>query len=101
MVRTSDGGRARPLYQRILRRPNDCCPTRTKAIELWPCAYDAPCKFRNCRLRATTIARGIDAGGRPRRQYELRATHANRVAERVRSRGTADYPARNRESMKL
>jgi hypothetical protein len=47
-----------------------------KAIELWPCGYDAPCKVKSCKARATTIARAVDAGGRPIRQYELCATHA-------------------------
>jgi len=39
--------------------------TDTKIIELWPCGYDAPCKVRNCKLKATTIARSVNAGGRP------------------------------------
>jgi hypothetical protein len=34
-----------------------------KAIELRPFRYDARCKVRNCRARATTIARSIDGGG--------------------------------------
>src|SRR5215470_1237961 len=53
-----------------------------KAIELWPCGYQAPCKVRNCKARATTIARAVDAGGRPIRQYELCASHAEQVTER-------------------
>ena len=59
----------------------------TKAIELWPCGYDASCKFRNCHAKATTIARGVDAGGRPLRQYELCATHADQITERERAKG--------------
>jgi hypothetical protein len=58
-----------------------------KAIELWPCGYDAPCKVKSCRARATTIARSADAGGRPMRQYELCAVHAEQVAERERGKG--------------
>jgi len=58
-----------------------------KAIELWPCGYDALCKVRNCKARATTIARSVDAGGRPIKQYELCAPHAESVAERERGRG--------------
>ncbi len=56
-------------------------------IELWPCGYDAPCKVRNCRVKATTIARNVDSGGRPIRQYELCAAHAEQISERERGRG--------------
>ena len=59
----------------------------TKAIELWPCGYDARCRIKNCRARATLLARSIDAGGRPLRQYELCAAHAKQVAERERAKG--------------
>ena len=58
-----------------------------KAIELWPCGYQALCKVRNCQAQATTIARAVDAGGRPIRQYELCASHAAQTAERERGRG--------------
>ncbi len=58
-----------------------------KAIELWPCGYDALCKVRNCKARATTIARSVDAGDRPIKQYELCASHTESVAERERGRG--------------
>jgi hypothetical protein len=58
-----------------------------KAIELWPCGYQAPCKVKNCRTRATTIARSIDAGGRPMKQYELCAVHAGQISERERAKG--------------
>jgi hypothetical protein len=37
--------------------------------------------------KATTIARSVDAGGRPVKQYEVRAAHAESVAERERGRG--------------
>ena len=59
----------------------------TKAIELWPCGYQAPCKVHNCRLKATILARSVDAHGRPLRQHELCAFHADQVAEQERSRG--------------
>jgi hypothetical protein len=59
----------------------------TAAIELWPCRYNAPCRTRKCGRRATTIARSIDAGGRPLIQQELCAVHAEQVAERERDRG--------------
>jgi hypothetical protein len=42
---------------------------------------------QNCRAKATTIARSVDAGGRPLRQYELCQAHAESVAERERDRG--------------
>ena len=58
-----------------------------KEIELWPCRYDAPCRVKHCRSKATTIARSIDAGGRPERQYELCAIHAEQVLERERAKG--------------
>jgi hypothetical protein len=58
-----------------------------KAIELWPCGYDARCKARNCKAKATTIARSVDAGGRPIRQHELCAAHAESIAERERGKG--------------
>jgi hypothetical protein len=43
----------------------------TKTIELWPCGYDARCNVRNCKAKATTLARSVDAGGRPINQYPL------------------------------
>jgi hypothetical protein len=70
------------LYTRMANLPDE-----VKVIELWPCRYDAPCKVRNCRARATTIARSVDAGGRPRRQYELCAVHTEQVSERERAKG--------------
>ena len=59
----------------------------TKTIELWPCGYDARCNVRNCKAKATTLARSVDAGRRPMRQYELCAVHAEQVAEREKGRG--------------
>lgn len=59
----------------------------TKAIELWPCGYDANCRVKNCWARATLLACSIDAGGRLLRQYELCAGDAKQVAERERAKG--------------
>ena len=59
----------------------------TKTIELWPCGYQAPCKVKNRLNKATTIARSIDADGRPMRQYELCTAHAEQIAEREKGRG--------------
>ena len=62
-------------------------PDDTKTIEFWPCGYYAPCKAHNCRLKATTIARSVDAHGRPLRQYALCSIHADQVAQREKLRG--------------
>jgi hypothetical protein len=59
----------------------------TTAIELWPCGYDARCKVRNCKAKATTLVRSFDAGGRPMKQYELCSIHAEQVAQREKLRG--------------
>jgi len=59
----------------------------TKTIELWPCGYDARCNVRNCKAKATTLARSVDSGGRPMKQYELCTVHADKVAEREQGRG--------------
>ena len=59
----------------------------TKTIELWPCRYQAPCRVRNCGRKATTVARSVDSGGRPIKQYELCAAHAGQIAERERGKG--------------
>ena len=58
-----------------------------KAIELWPCGYQAPCRMKNCKARATVIARAADSIDRPITQYELCAPHAKQVAERERAKG--------------
>jgi hypothetical protein len=42
---------------------------------------------KNCKAKATTIARGVDAGGRPHAQYELCTVHAGQIAERERVKG--------------
>jgi hypothetical protein len=58
-----------------------------KAIELWPCGYQAPCRVNNCTARATVIARAADSIGRPITQYELCPAHAEQVVERERAKG--------------
>jgi hypothetical protein len=37
---------------------------KTKTIELWPCGYQARCKVKDCKARATVIARAADSIGR-------------------------------------
>ncbi len=59
-----------------------------KAIELLPCEYRAPCRMKNCKAKATTVARGVDSIGRPTGQYELCGLHAGQVAERERAKGS-------------
>ena len=63
-------------------------PDETKTIEQWPCGYAAPCKVKNCCGEATSIARSVDAGGRPIKQYELCAAHAALIAARERAGDT-------------
>jgi hypothetical protein len=58
-----------------------------KTIELGPCGYHAQCRVKNCKAKATTIAHGVDAGGRPHTQYELCTVHAGQIAERERAKG--------------
>src|ERR1700758_2134115 len=58
-----------------------------KTIELGPCGYNAQCRVKNCKARATVIARSIDTGGCPDKQYELCAAHAEQIAERERAKG--------------
>lgn len=59
----------------------------TKTIELWACGYDAHCNVRNCKAKATTLARSTDSGGRPIKQYELCRAHADQVAKRELGKG--------------
>jgi hypothetical protein len=59
----------------------------TKTIELWPCGYDARWNAKNCKAKATTLARGVDTQGRPIKQYELCSVHADQVAQREKLRG--------------
>lgn len=59
----------------------------TKTIELWPCGDDARCNVKNCRAKATIIARGNDSGGRSMKQYELCQPHADQVAKRELAKG--------------
>lgn len=56
-------------------------PDDSKTIELWPCGYDARCNVRNCKAKATTLARSTDSGGKPIKQYELCQVHADQVAK--------------------
>jgi hypothetical protein len=58
-----------------------------KEIELWLCGYQAQCRAKNCRARATIVARSVDLIGHPIDQYELCAVHAEQVAERERAKG--------------
>jgi hypothetical protein len=58
-----------------------------KTIELWQCGYNAPCRVRHCLAKTNTIARNIDTGGRPMRQYERCQTHVGQVAESERAKG--------------
>jgi hypothetical protein len=62
-------------------------PDETRAIEFWPCGYQAPCQVRNCQLKATTIARSVDASGRPMKQYELCQAHTDQVTARELAKG--------------
>jgi hypothetical protein len=59
----------------------------TKAIELWPCRYDARCNVKNCKAKATMLARSVDTGGRPMKQYELCSIHADQVVRREKLKG--------------
>jgi hypothetical protein len=47
----------------------------------------ALCRVKNCKTRATIIARAADSIGRPITQYELCAPHARQIAERERGKG--------------
>jgi hypothetical protein len=58
-----------------------------KTIELLPCRYHIACRAKDCRRKATVIARSYDTGGRPLRQYELCQPHADQVVEREKGRG--------------
>ncbi len=58
-----------------------------KEIALWPCQYQAQCKVKNCKAKATVIARGVDSIGRPTGQYELCALYAEQIAERELAKG--------------
>src|SRR5262249_12609603 len=102
VVRDSDAGWPHPGCQSNVSGEDDAyremslaaqlMVDQTKTIELWPCGYDARCNVKNCRARATTVARSNDSGGRPIRQYELCSVHAEQVAER--EKGRAKTPGR-------
>jgi hypothetical protein len=57
------------------------------AIELRRRLYQVRCNVRTCQAKATMIARSVDAGGRPMKQYELCDVHAEQVATRERAKG--------------
>jgi hypothetical protein len=57
------------------------------AIELRHCLYQVRCNVRACQAKATIIARSVDGGGRPMKQYELCDVHAEQVATRERAKG--------------
>jgi hypothetical protein len=69
-----------------------------KPIELWHCGYRPTCRARNCKARATTIARSVDAGGRPLRQYELCDAHTRQVTHRERAWGRNIVPLNRRQA---
>jgi len=56
-------------------------------VELHRCESVTRCHAKNCRQRATTIARKLDAVGRFIRQIELCDRHAEVVSTRERGRG--------------
>ena len=55
--------------------------------KLWPCGYQAQCKVRSCKAKATIVARSIDNQDRPMRQYELCHPHTDQVVKREQGRG--------------
>ena len=46
-------------------------------IQLLTCGYSAQCTVRGCRVRASMLARYTDGQGRPLKQRELCARHAD------------------------
>jgi hypothetical protein len=58
----------------------------TRAIELLNCGYKARCRAKNCKARATIIARAADVIGRPITRYELCAPHADQIVDRERTK---------------
>jgi hypothetical protein len=75
------------LYMCAARKFRSSNGRGNQTIELWPCGYDTRCNVRNCRAKATTLARSIDGGGRPIKQYELCSIHADQVVQREKLRG--------------
>jgi hypothetical protein len=72
----------------------------TKTIELWACGYQARCNVRNCKAKATALARVIDAGRRAMRQYEVCTAHAEQVSERNVTEVGRSSRARNGEPLR-
>jgi hypothetical protein len=66
---------------------SDSSDEQPAAIEFRRCLYPALCTVRACRAQTTIIARSVDAGGRPMKQYELCGSHAEQVAVRERAKG--------------
>ncbi len=92
-------GTLRKLHSR-LNRPSDslACEAHNSAVavnfdpapatvQLHRCEYVSPCRASRCRLRATVIARKLDAAGRFIRQIELCDRHAKIIAARERKHG--------------
>jgi hypothetical protein len=64
----------------------DPAPT---AVQIGRCSYPASCRAPHCTVHhATIVLRKIDAAGRPVRQIELCARHAEAVIARERKRGS-------------
>jgi hypothetical protein len=55
-------------------------------LDIYRCAYSAPCRARGCRMRGILIALKCDAGGRPIRQIELCLDHTRVVMAREATR---------------
>lgn len=62
-----------------------------REIEIAPCQYDALCSARGCSSAATLIARAVDSGGWPAKQYELCLSHSVYVARREKTRRKVVY----------
>lgn len=52
-------------------------------LQLLACGYDARCSQRQCRERATVLARWTDNQGRPLRQRELCERHGQWLKDNV------------------
>jgi hypothetical protein len=53
--------------------------SETTTVELLLCRYPKTCRVQRCKRQATLIARGMDRGGRPTRQWELCQQHADQI----------------------
>jgi hypothetical protein len=61
--------------------------SETKTIEVLPCGYNAQCRVKNCKDRATVILRGLNSIGRPTKQWECCTSHSEAVILREAQRG--------------